>query len=118
MTGQIGSSASTRTAAHGKETGMLSKAEQRTLTEIEHELRSEDLAFTQRFERLGLRCPQEWLGMTARGWLFSAALLMGFAVLTGSGGLALIALSVAGVSGGLWLTDNARSSDEQGPPRP
>jgi hypothetical protein len=97
---------------------MLSDAEQRRLTQIEKELRSEDPEFAERFGHVPLRCPQEWRGMTAGGWLLAAALIMGFAVLMGSGGMALIALSVAGVSAGMWLTRNISSSDGRQPPRP
>jgi hypothetical protein len=65
-----------------------------------------------------LRCPQEIRGMTAGGWLLAAALIMGFAVLMASGGMALIALSAAGVSAGMWLTRHVRSSSalQLGPP--
>jgi hypothetical protein len=97
---------------------MLSDAEQRRLAQIEHELRSDDPEFAERFNRVTLRCPQEWRGMTAGGWLLAAALLMGLAVLMASGGMALIALSAAGVSAGMWLTRSIRSSDGRQPPRP
>jgi hypothetical protein len=97
---------------------MLSDAEKGKLTEIEQELRSADPEFAERFGHVMLRYPQEWRGMTARGWLLAATLVMAFAVLMGSGGMALIALSVAGVSAGIWLTRHLRSSDERQPPRP
>jgi hypothetical protein len=97
---------------------MLSDAEQRRLTNIEQELRSEDPEFAERFGHVTLRTPQQWPGTTARGWLLAAALVMGSAVLMGSGGMALIALSVAGVSAGMWLTRHIRSSDGRQPPRP
>ena len=111
-------SGSMRTVAGQKGKGMLSDAEQRRLTEIESGLRSEDPELAERFGHVMLRCPQEWRGMTARGWLLAAALLMGFAVLMGSGGMALIALSVAGVGAGRLLTRYVRSSDGRQPPRP
>ena len=97
---------------------MLSDAEQRRLTEIEKELRSEDPEFADRFGRVMLRCPQEWRGMTAGGWLLAAALVMCFAVLMGSGGMALIALSAAGVGAGMWFIRYIRSTDGRQPPRP
>ncbi|MEU8611551.1 DUF3040 domain-containing protein [Actinoplanes sp. NPDC048791] len=97
---------------------MLNDAEQRRLTQIEQELRSDDPAFTQPFGRLPLRSPQEWRGMTARGWLLAAALVMGFAVLMGSRGMALIAVGAAAVSGGIWLAHELRSPDDRQPPRP
>jgi hypothetical protein len=96
---------------------MLSDAEQHRLTEIEHGLRSEDPEFTERFDQVALRWPQEFRGMTARGWLLAAVLVMGFAVLMGSGGMALIALSVAAVSAGMWLNRYRRPSDGRKPPR-
>ena len=97
---------------------MLSDAEQRRLARIEDELRSDDPEFAERFGHVMLRWPQEWRGMTARGWLLAAALVMAFAVLMGSGGMALIALSAAGVSAGMWLTRDIRPSDGRQPPRP
>jgi hypothetical protein len=97
---------------------MLSDSEQRRLAEIENEMRSEDPEFAERFGHVTLRCPQEWLGMTTRGWLLAAALVMALAVLMGSAGMALIALSVAGVSAGMWLTRYLRSSQGRQPPQP
>jgi hypothetical protein len=100
---------------------MLSDAEQRRLTEIERGLQSEDPEFAERFGHVMPRGPHKWPGMTARGWLLAAALIMGLAVLTASVGTALIALSVAGVSAGLWLTGYTRytrSKDDRRPPRP
>jgi hypothetical protein len=96
---------------------MLSDAEQRRLTEIERGLQSEDPEFANRFGHVKQRGPQNWPGVTARGWLIAAALIMGLAVLTASLGTALIALSVAGVSAGLWLTGYIRSNDGRLPPR-
>jgi DUF3040 family protein len=89
---------------------MLSDAEQRRLTEIERGLRSEDPDFANRFGHVMQRDPHKWRGMSARGWLIAAALIMGLAVLTASVGMALIAVSVAGVSAGLWLTAYRRST--------
>ena len=57
----------------------------------------------ERFGRGGRRGPQTWCGMTARVWLMVAALTMGLAVLMASAAMAVIALSVSGVSAGLWL---------------
>jgi hypothetical protein len=96
---------------------MLSDAERRRLTEIENDLRLADPEFAERLGRVPLRCPREWRGMTARGWLVAAALVMGLAVLMRSPGMALIALSVAGVSGAMWLTHEIRT-DDRPPPRP
>ena len=96
---------------------MLSDAEQRRLTEIERGLRSEDPEFADRFGHVMQRRPQKWRSMTARGWLIAAALIMGLAVLMASTAMALIALSVAGVSAGLWLTGYSHSTDGRPPPR-
>jgi hypothetical protein len=96
---------------------MLSDAEQRRLTEIERGLQSEDPKFANRFGHITQRSPRKWPGMTARDWLIAAALIMGLAVLTASAGTALIALSVAAVSAGWWLTGYTRSKDGR-PPRP
>jgi hypothetical protein len=95
---------------------MLSDAEQRRLTEIERGLRSADPEFADRFEHVMQRHPHQWRGMTARFWLIAAALVMGLAVLTASLGVALIAVSVAGVSAVMWLTGHGRSTDDRRPP--
>jgi hypothetical protein len=97
---------------------MLSDAEQQRLTQIERGLRSADPEFVERFGHLTQSGPRKWRGITARGWLIAAAMIMGLAVLTASGGMALIALSVAGVSAGMWLTGYCRSVEGQRPPRP
>ena len=94
---------------------MLSDAERRRLTEIELGLRLEDPHFVKRFGHRGQRGPQTWCGMTARGWLMVAALTMGLAVLMASAAMAVIALSVAGVSAGLWLTGFSRPRDGRRP---
>jgi len=94
---------------------MLSDAEQRRLTEIERGLRSEDPEFADRFGHVMQRGPQKWRGLSARGWLIAAALIMGLAVLMASGGMALIALSAAGVSVGFWLTGYSRTTDRRRP---
>jgi hypothetical protein len=96
---------------------MLSDAEQRRLTEIERGLRSEDPEFAERLGQGMQHGPHKWRGMSARGWLIAAALIMGLAVLMASVGMALIAVSVAGVSAGLWLTAYSRSTNRH-PPRP
>jgi hypothetical protein len=53
--------------------------------------------------------------MTARGWLIVAALTMGLAVLMAGESMAVIALSVAGVSAGLWLTGFSRPRNGRRP---
>jgi hypothetical protein len=90
---------------------MLSDAEQRRLTEI-----SEDPEFAQLFGHVMRRRPQR-SRMTARDWLIAAALITGLAVLMSSAAMALIGLSVAGVSAGLWLSGHSRSTDGRPPPR-
>ena len=97
---------------------MLSDAEQRRLTEIERGLRSEDPEFADRFGHVIPSRPHKWRSMTARSWLIAAALIMGLAVLTTSLGIALIAVSVAGVSAAIWLTGRSRSTDDRRPPPP
>ncbi|MFI7426889.1 DUF3040 domain-containing protein [Micromonospora sp. NPDC049836] len=97
---------------------MLSDAEQRRLTEIEHGLRSEDPDFADRFGHVMQSRPHKWCGMTARAWLIAAALIMGLAVLMASLGVALIAVSVAGVSAAAWITDQTRWTDNRRPPQP
>jgi hypothetical protein len=49
--------------------------------------------------------------MTARVWPMVAALTMGLAVLMASPAMAVVGLSVAGVSAGLWLTGFSRPTD-------
>ena len=96
---------------------MLSDAERRRLTEIERALRSEDPEFAERLGRDMQRGPQRWRSMTARGWLITAALTMGLAVLMASGAMVVIALSVAGVSAGMWLAGYCRPTGGQPPSR-
>ena len=97
---------------------MLSDAEQRRLTEIERGLRSEDPEFADRLGHVMQSHPHKWRGMTARAWLIAAALIMGLAVLMTSLAVALMAVSVAGVSAALWLTGYTRSKDGGRPTRP
>jgi len=97
---------------------MLSDAERRTLTEIERGLRSEDPEFADRFGHVMQGRPHKWRGMTARAWLIAAALIMGLAVLMASVGIALIAVTVAGVSAAMWLTGHIRSTDDRRRPQP
>ncbi|MFJ5599951.1 DUF3040 domain-containing protein [Micromonospora parva] len=95
---------------------MLSDAEQHRLTEIERGLRLEDPEFADRFGQVMQSRPHKWRGMSARGWLIAAALIMALAVLMTSLGVALIALGVAGVSAAMWLTGCVRSTDDRRPP--
>jgi hypothetical protein len=83
---------------------MLTGPEQRRLTEIERGLQAEDPEFVERFGQVPRSSPWRWRGLTARGWLIAAALTLGLAALTASPALALLGLSVAGVSAGWWLT--------------
>jgi hypothetical protein len=108
---------SLRTSPVGKGSGMLSEAEQRRLTEIERGLRSDDPEFASRFGDVVQSRPYRWCGMTARAWLIAAALIMGLAILTASLGVALIAVSVAGVSAAMWLTGDSLSPDDHRPPQ-
>ena len=97
---------------------MLSDAEQRRLSEIELGLRSEDPEFAGRFGHALQSRPHKWRGMSARAWLIAALLVMGLAVLTTSLGIALLAVSVAGVSAATWLTGRSRSTDDRRQPPP
>jgi len=97
---------------------MLSEPEQRRLTEIERGLRSEDPEFADRFGHVMQSRPHKWRGMTARAWLIAAVLIMGLAVLMASLGVALIAVSVAGVSAAIWITDHTRWTGSRWPPQP
>ncbi len=94
---------------------MLSDAEQRRLTAIELGLRSQDPHFVEQFDHAGQRRGHMWRGGTARVWLMVAALTMGLAVLMASPAMAVIALSVAGVSAGLWLSGFSRPRDGRRP---
>jgi len=97
---------------------MLSDAEQRRLTEIERGLRSEDAELADRFGHVMPSRPHKWRGMTARAWLIAAVLIMGLAALMTSLGVALIAVSVAGMSAAIWITDHTFWSDDRRPPQP
>jgi hypothetical protein len=97
---------------------MLSDAERRRLTEIERRLRSEDPEFADRFGHVMQSRAHKWGGMSARAWLIAAVLIMGLAVLTISLVFALIAVSVAGVSAAIWITDHVRWTVDRRPPQP
>ena len=92
---------------------MLGEAEQRRLTEIERELRTTDPEFVQRFDLDIQPGPRKRHGVTARGWLIVAALLMGLAVLTASLEVAVIALSVAVVGAGWWLSSGRHRTENE-----
>jgi Protein of unknown function (DUF3040) len=92
---------------------MLGEAEQRRLTEIERELRTTDPQFVQRFDIDIQPGPRKRHRITARGWLIVAALLMGLAVLTARLEMAVIALSVAGVSACWWFSSGRHRSGNE-----
>jgi len=107
-----------QTVASRKGAGMLSDAEQHRLAEIELGLRSEDPQFANRFGHVMPSRPHKWRGMTARAWLIAAAVIMGLAVLTTSLGIALMAVSAAGVSAAIWLTNHTGSTGDRRFPPP
>lgn len=90
---------------------MLSNAEQRSLTEIERGLRLTDPEFVDRLAQVMPSRPPKWRGMSARAWLLTAVLIMGVAALMTSLGVALLAVSVAGVSAAIWLTNRGCSTN-------
>jgi Protein of unknown function (DUF3040) len=92
---------------------VLSDSEQRRLTEIEHGLRSDDPRFVERFGYGMPSRPRDGRGTGARGWLIAAALTMALAVLMASAAMVLLALGLAGVSAGLWLTGCSRSPEDR-----
>jgi Protein of unknown function (DUF3040) len=95
---------------------MLSDAEQRRLTEIERALRSEDPEFVHRFGDVMQPTPRNRSLTTPRNWLIAAALIMGSAVLMASVALAVVGLSVAAASIGLWITEPDSPPDDRKPP--
>jgi Protein of unknown function (DUF3040) len=105
-----------RTFVSRERSSVLSDAERRRLTEIERGLRSEDPEFADRFGHVTQSRTHRWRGMSARAWLIAAALIMGLAVLMTSLAVALMAVSVAGVSAAIWLTGHSRSTDDRRPP--
>lgn len=82
---------------------MLSKAEQRKLTEIESQLTQEDPVFAQRFrDRGALR--SKLLGHAALLAGGAAVTVAAFGLIVGSVGTVVVALTAIGASAGMWLT--------------
>jgi hypothetical protein len=82
---------------------MLSKAEQRKLTEIESQLTCEDPVFVQRFrDRGGPR--SGWRGRAALFAGSAAVMVAAFGLMVGSVGTVVVALTTIGASAGSWVT--------------
>ncbi len=83
---------------------MLSDAEQRRLTEIESELRSDDPAFVERFDDGGQRrSRQRWRGLAALLGLSVAVTAAGFGLVLGEVGAAIAALTAIAVGTAMWI---------------
>ncbi len=88
---------------------MLSDPEQRRLTQIESQLRSEDPAFVQRFDDRGRRrVPLGRRDLVALVAVIVAVTVVAIGLFVGSVGTVVVALTAVGASVGLWLTDRQR----------
>ena len=88
---------------------MLSDAEQRRLSEIEAQLRSDDPAFVEGFEkgeRGGPRSVWRQLATLVGGGL--AVLFCGMGLAFGSVGAVVVALTALGAAIGLWVVQRRR----------
>jgi hypothetical protein len=82
---------------------MLSDAEQRRLTDMESQLRSDDPAFVQRFDERQRRPPHSWRGLAALLALGVAATVAGFGLVLGNGGTVIIGLTALVVGTTMWI---------------
>ncbi len=82
---------------------MLSKAEQRKLTEMESQLTREDPVFVQRFRgRGGQR--SGWRGRAALFAGSASVMVAAFGLMVGSVGTVVVALTAIGASAGVWVS--------------
>ena len=83
---------------------MLSDAEQRRLTAIELQLRTDDPAFVQRFDDERQHRPgHSWHGMAALLGLSVAVTVAGFGLVLGNVGAVIVGLTAIGVGATMWI---------------
>jgi hypothetical protein len=83
---------------------MLSDAEQRRLTEIEFQLRTDDPAFVQRFDDERQRRPgHSWRGVAALLGLSVAVTVAGIGLILGNVGAVIIGLTAIGAGTTMWI---------------
>jgi uncharacterized membrane protein HdeD (DUF308 family) len=88
---------------------MLSDAEQRRLTELELQLRTDDPAFVQRFDERRHRPHHNWRGLAALLALSVAVTVAGFGLVLGDVGAVIVGLMalVAGIT--MWIRRRHRT---------
>jgi hypothetical protein len=90
---------------------MLSDAEQRRLTELESQLRTDDPAFVQRFDdELQRRPRHRWRGLAALLGLNVAMTVAGFGLILGNVGTVIVGLTAIGAGTIMWIRRRHRSS--------
>lgn len=83
---------------------MLSDAEQRRLTEIEFQLRTDDPAFVQRFDDLRQRRPgHSWRGVAALLGLSVAVTVASIGLVLGNVGAVIVGLTAIGAGTTMWI---------------
>ena len=82
---------------------MLSDAEQRRLTEIESQLRTEDPAFVQRFNQPQRRPHHRWLSLAALLALSVAVTVAGFGLVFGDVGTVIIGMTAIVAGTTMWV---------------
>lgn len=87
---------------------MLSDAEQRRLAEIEQAMRADDPSFARRISTAPQSTTVHWVGLGPVGWLMVAVTGLCLAMLLRSGVTAVVALSAACLSLGLWAAEDDR----------
>ena len=90
---------------------MLSDAEQRRLTEMESQLRTDDPDFVQRFDdELQRRPRHRWRGLAALLGLNVAMTVAGFGLILGNVGTVIVGLTAIGAGTAMWIRRRHRSS--------
>ena len=89
---------------------MLSDAEQRRLTEIEFQLRTDDPAFVQRFDDERQHRPRHsWRGLAALLALSVAVTVAGFGLVLGDVGAVIIGLTALVAGTAMWIRRRHRT---------
>jgi hypothetical protein len=87
---------------------MLSDAEQRRLTELELQLRTDDPAFVQRFDERQHR-PHNWRGPAALLALSVAVTVAGFGLVLGDVGTVIVGLTALVAGTAMWIRRRHRT---------
>ena len=88
---------------------MLSDAEQRRLTELELQLRTDDPAFAQRFDERQHRPRHNWRGPAALLALSFAVTVAGFGLVLGDVGTVIVGLTALVAGTTMWIRRRHRT---------